>query len=83
MSIPSVGTVTAMSSATITGGSGQLPRVTLSRRLARAAHQALRFKKFYYDGHVSRHGDTRVLGLLYEATTVMLTRTSADSGLRS
>ncbi|NRP74866.1 hypothetical protein ILFOPFJJ_05789 [Ensifer psoraleae] len=38
-----------------------------------------------YDGHISRKGDNRLRGLLYEAATVILTRTSAryESSLRS
>jgi transposase len=36
-----------------------------------------------YDGHISRRGDTHLRGLLYEAATVLLTRTSAESSLRT
>src|SRR3954447_1224077 len=36
-----------------------------------------------YDGHISRRGDTHLRGLLYEAATVILTRTSAESSLRA
>ena len=36
-----------------------------------------------YDGHISRRGDTHLRGLLYEAATVILTRTSAESSLRT
>ena len=36
-----------------------------------------------YDGHISRRGDRHVRSLLYEAAAVMLTRSSADSALRS
>ncbi|NRP75831.1 hypothetical protein ILFOPFJJ_06754 [Ensifer psoraleae] len=38
-----------------------------------------------YDGHISRRGDNRLRGLLYEAATVLLTRTSArtESSLKS
>jgi transposase len=36
-----------------------------------------------YDGHISRRGDNRLRGLLYEAATVILTRTMADSALRT
>jgi error-prone DNA polymerase len=38
-----------------------------------------------YDGHISRRGDNHLRGLLYEAATVLLTRTSArnESSLRS
>src|SRR5215207_6318828 len=34
-------------------------------------------------GHISRRGDRQVRGLLFEAATVILTRSSADSGLRT
>ncbi len=36
-----------------------------------------------YDGHISRRGDAHLRGLLYEAATVILTRTLADSSLRA
>ena len=36
-----------------------------------------------YDGHISRRGDTHLRGLLYEAATVILTRTSVESSLRT
>jgi len=35
-----------------------------------------------YDGHISRRGDSRLRGLLYEAATAMLTRTSARNESR-
>ncbi|TIL64223.1 IS110 family transposase [Mesorhizobium sp.] len=35
-----------------------------------------------YDGHISRRGDRHLRGLLYEAATVILTRSCADSSLR-
>ena len=35
-----------------------------------------------YDGHISRRGDANLRGLLYEAATVILTRTQAESSLR-
>ena len=36
-----------------------------------------------YDGHISRRGDNHLRGLLYEAATVILTHTMADSSLRT
>lgn len=36
-----------------------------------------------FDGHISRRGDNHLRGLLYQAATVILTRTLADSALRS
>ena len=35
-----------------------------------------------YDGHISRRGDGRLRGLLYEAATVLLTRTTARTECR-
>lgn len=35
-----------------------------------------------YDGHISKRGDARLRGLLYECATVLLTRTTTDSTLR-
>lgn len=36
-----------------------------------------------YDGHISRPGDAHMRGLLYEAATVLLTRSCSDSDLRT
>lgn len=36
-----------------------------------------------YDGHISRRGDANLRALLYEAATVILTRTHAESELRT
>lgn len=36
-----------------------------------------------YDGHISRRGDSRLRTLLYEAAAVILTRSTADSALRT
>lgn len=36
-----------------------------------------------YNGHISRRGDSPLRGLLYEAATVILTRSSAESSLRT
>jgi transposase len=36
-----------------------------------------------YDGHISRRGDAHMRGLLYEAATVLLTRSRVDSDLRT
>jgi hypothetical protein len=35
-----------------------------------------------YDGHISRRGDAHLRGLFYEAATVIVTRTHAESDLR-
>lgn len=36
-----------------------------------------------FEGHISRRGDSHLRGLLYQAATVILTRSRADSTLRS
>ena len=36
-----------------------------------------------FDGHISRRGDAHLRGLLYQAAVVILTRSQADSSLRS
>ena len=36
-----------------------------------------------FDGHISRRGDAHLRGLLYQAAVVILTRSRADSSLRS
>ena len=36
-----------------------------------------------YDGHISRRGDRHLRALLYEAATVVLTRSSTGSTLRT
>jgi len=36
-----------------------------------------------HKGHISRRGDHHLRGLLYEAASVILTRSSAESGLRT
>lgn len=36
-----------------------------------------------FDGHISRRGDNHLRGLLYQAATVLLTRSLADNALRS
>jgi transposase len=36
-----------------------------------------------YDGHISRRGDNRLRGLLYEAAVANLTRTHSENGLKS
>ena len=64
-------------------GSRELPQVTIGRRLARADNRRYQSGEVDYDGHISRRGDTHLRGLLYEAATVILTRTSAESALRT
>jgi transposase len=82
MSIPGVGAVTATSFATAI----EDPENFKTSRSV-GAWLGLTTRRYQsgevdYEGHISRRGDAHLRGLLYEAATVILTRTSADSGLR-
>lgn len=83
MSIPGVGAVTATSFATAI----EDPENFKTSRSV-GAWLGLTTRRYQsgevdYDGHISRRGDAHLRGLLYEAATVILTRTSADSALRA
>ncbi|PYF06954.1 transposase IS116/IS110/IS902 family protein [Rhodobacter viridis] len=69
-------------------GHHQLSRVALRNSRSVAAWIGLTTRRYQsgevdYDGHISRRGDAHLRGLLYEAATVVLTRTTADSALRT
>lgn len=83
MSIPGVGAVTAISFATAI----EDPANFRSSRSV-GAWLGLTTRRYQsgqvdYDGHISKRGDRHVRSLLYEAATVILTRSSADSALRT
>lgn len=83
MSIPGVGAITATSFATAVEDPDNF---TKSRSVG--AWLGLTTRRYQsgevdYDGHISRRGDRHLRGLLYEAATVILTRTSAESALRA
>ena len=83
MSIPGVGAVTATSFVAAI----EEPE-NFSKSCSVGARLGLTTRRYQsgevdYDGHISRRGDAHVRGLLYEAATVMLTRTHADCGLRA
>lgn len=83
MSIPGIGTVTATSFMAAIEDPNNFRR---SRSVA--AWLGLTTRRYQsgevdYDGHISRRGDKHLRGLLYEAAVVILTRTHADSGLRT
>src|SRR3954466_5476054 len=61
--------------AAVCGGASSLAWLGLTRRYQSG--------EVDYDGPISRRGDTHLRGLLYEAATVILTRTSAESSLRT
>ncbi len=69
--------------------SAQSPLVRLSRKSRSVgAWLGLTTRRYQsgevdYDGHISLRGDRHLRGLLYEAATVILTRSSAESDLRT
>jgi transposase len=83
MSIPGIGAITATSFTTAIEDPENFRK---SRSVA--AWIGLTTRRYQsgevdYDGHISRRGDAHLRGLLYEAATVVLTRTTADSALRT
>jgi len=82
MSIPGVGAINAASFAAAIEVPGNF-----SNARAVGAWLGLTTRRYQsgevdYDGHISRRGDRYLRGLLYEAATVILTRSLADSALR-
>lgn len=83
MSVPGVGVVTATSFVTAIEDPENFKK---SRSVG--AWLGLTTRRYQsgdvdYDGHISRRGDAHLRGLLFEVATVILTRSSADSGLRT
>ncbi|TIX62192.1 MAG: IS110 family transposase [Mesorhizobium sp.] len=83
MSIPGVGTITATS---FIGAIEDPSNFKTSRAVG--AWLGLTTRRYQsgevdYDGHISRRGDPHLRGLLYEAAVVILTRSRADSSLRT
>jgi transposase len=83
MSIPGVGAVTATSFATAIEDPENFKRSRSVGAWLGLTTRRYQSGQVDYDGHISRRGDRHVRSLLYEAATVMLTRSSADSALRS
>ena len=82
MSIPGIGAITATSFVTAIEDPDNFKKsrsVGAWLGLTTRRHQS---GEVDYDGHISRRGDRHLRGLLYEAATVILTRSTADSGLR-
>ena len=83
MSIPGVGSVVAASFATAI----EAPENFRTSRSV-GAWLGLTTRRYQsgevdFEGHISRRGDNHLRGLLYQAATVILTRSRADSTLRS
>jgi transposase len=83
MSIPGVGAITATSFATAIEDPDNFKKSRSVGAWLGLTTRRYQSGEVDYDGHISRRGDRQVRGLLFEAATVILTRSSADSGLRT
>ncbi len=83
MSIPGVGTVTATCFTTAIEDPNNFKKSRSVGAWLGLTTRRYQSGQVDYDGHISRRGDRHVRSLLYEAATVILTRSSAESGLRT
>jgi transposase len=83
MSIPGVGAVTATSFATAIEDPDNFRKSRSVGAWLGLTTRRYQSGEVDYDGHISRRGDRHVRSLLYEAATVILTRSSAESTLRT
>lgn len=83
MAIPGVGAITATSFTTAIEDPENFRNSRSVAAWIGLTTRRYRSGEADYDGHISRRGDAHQRGLLYEAATVVLTRTTADSALRA
>ncbi|MGE4339679.1 MAG: IS110 family transposase [Pigmentiphaga sp.] len=83
MSIPGVGAITATSFASAIEDPDNFKTSRSVGAWLGLTTRRYQSGQVDYDGHISRRGDDHLRGLLYEAATVILTRSSADSTLRT
>lgn len=83
MSIPGVGAVTATSFASAIEDPENFRKSRSVGAWLGLTTRRYQSGEVDYDGHISRRGDRHVRSLLYEAAVVILTRSSAESGLRT
>ena len=83
MSVPGIGAVTATSFATAIEDPETFRRARSVGAWLGLTTRLYQSGEVDYDGHITRRGDTHLRGILYEAATVILTRTSAESALRT
>jgi transposase len=83
MSIPGVGAITATSYLTAVEDPANFRRSRSVGAWLGLTTRRYQSGEVDYDGHISRRGDTHVRSLLYKAAVVILTRSHADSNLRS
>lgn len=83
MSIPGIGVITATSFLTAVEDPDNFKKSRSVGAWLGLTTRRYQSGEVDYDGHISRRGDRHLRGLLFEAATVILTRTSAESGLRT
>ena len=83
MSIPGVGAITASAFAAAVEDPGNFKSSRSVGAWFGLTTRRYQSGEVDYDGHISRRGDAHMRGLLYEAATVILTRTHAESDLRA
>lgn len=83
MSIPGIGAITATSFVTAVEDPANFRTSRSVGAWIGLTTRRYQSGEVDYNGHISRRGDAHLRGLLYEAATVVLTRTSADSSLRA
>lgn len=83
MSIPGVGAVTATSFVTAIEDPANFKKSRSVGAWLGLTTRRYQSGEVDYDGHISRRGDAHLRGLLYEAATVIMTRTHAESDLRT
>lgn len=83
MSIPGVGAIPATSFATAIEESGNFRKSRSVGAWIGLTTRRYQSGEVDYDGHISRRGDRHLRGLLYEAASVILTRSSVQSSLRT
>lgn len=82
MSIPGVGIITATSFVTAIEEPSNFRKSRSVGAWLGLTPRRYQSGEVDYEGHISRRGDRHLRGLLYEAATVILTRSSADCDLR-
>lgn len=83
MSIPGIGAITATSFTTAIEDPGNFRHSRSVGAWLGLTTRRYQSGEVDYNGHISRRGDSHLRGLLYEAATVILTRSSAESSLRT
>ena len=82
MTVPGVGTITALSDTTMIEDPANFANSRAVGAFVGLTTRSYQSGEVDYDGHISRRGDKHVRALLYEAATVVLTRVRSDSALR-